>query len=970
MGKRVVALVLVCLVLLSGSALAERPVVRVGYIDDPYLCTQHEDGTYSGVLYEFMQMVGAYAGVRMEYVQGNIRENYDRLRNKEIDMLPGVMQTAKGKRNDFLLTSHRMSETTMQAAMRDRAAIAEGRRLRVGYFAPTSDISLLEPMLAHQMAGYAPGYELVPMTITGQLDREFAAGNIDGVITNTLHHVYDAEDNFSLMDENVYIAFHPDNAELAQRIDTAMQDVLLSVPDFSTRLKTRPGVSFTPAERQYLEQLGSLTAFVSPGQRPYTWYENGQPQGMIADIVKLISNDIGVPIEVREAGSNNDMMAAFENGDADFIADFNSDPNWGEEHHAIVTAPYLRLTYVGVVRRNEPLPEHPMVACVRGHYYTHAFVEKQYPEEQRVYYDTIQDCLQAVSNGAADITYEKSVTAQYDITNGEFYNLSTSGAVVYSHGVSMALHADVDPRLLSILNKAITHLDAEMVQSVINKHIINKPQDRGLMEIVLRNPMAAVQSLIVALAGVLVVAGGYLLMRSRYVRQLRVLAYINDVTGMHTLSWFRKYAFKEVENRHAARRAGRLWLMTVTTQRIMFLRESYDLDLLIASIKQKINDARERYPYFLVDAVNAELTGLYVLCELPEGLTPEQLVTEMQTTENIIAIGDIKTSLNYRVGFCPIPTHTIREEDFPKLIEWALLAQTEAVKRDEPCVVFDNALRDAVMQQQQIEHYMHKALAEYEFKLWLQPKYDIRTHRTVGAEALVRWQSPELGLLLPGRFVDIFENNGFIVNLDYYMLNYVLQIQQLRYDQGRPLIPISVNQSGLHISEEGYLDRMREILAKYDLPPRVVDLEITETAFIDFTTKDCRANASAIIQELQRMGYVISMDDFCTGYSSIAMLRNLPMDIMKIDRSMLLAAEADPRSEQILRYVINMGTALGMKVICEGIETLEQEQLLLDNGCFYGQGFLFGRPMTLDDFMARLDKEQAVQPPEGGSSLV
>ena len=199
MGKRVVALVLVCLVLLSGSALAERPVVRVGYIDDPYLCTQHEDGTYSGVLYEFMQMVGAYAGVRMEYVQGIIRENYDRLRNKEIDMLPGVMQTAKGKRNDFLLTSHRMSETTMQAAMRDRAAIAEGRRLRVGYFAPTSDISLLEPMLAHQMAGYAPGYELVPMTITGQLDREFAAGNIDGVITNTLHHVYDAEDNFSLM---------------------------------------------------------------------------------------------------------------------------------------------------------------------------------------------------------------------------------------------------------------------------------------------------------------------------------------------------------------------------------------------------------------------------------------------------------------------------------------------------------------------------------------------------------------------------------------------------------------------------------------------------------------------------------------------------------------------------------------------------------------------------------------------------
>ena len=962
MGKRLMALVLLCLLVWSGSALAERPIVRVGYIDDPYLLTQHEDGTYHGVMYEFLHMVGAYAGVQMEYVRGDIKENYDRLASGEIDMLPGAMQTAHGNPNTFLLTSHRMAETTMQVSMRDREAIAAGQRLRIGYFAPSIDISLLEPMLAHQMAGYEPGYELVPMTRTGQPDREFAAGTIDGVITNTLHPEPNAEDNFSLRDENIYIAFRRDHAELAKRIDTAMQDVLLSVPDFSTRLKTRPGVSFTPAERQYLAELGSLTAFVSPGQKPYTWYENGQPQGMIADIVKLISEDIGVPIEVRESGSNNGMMSAFEAGEADIIADFNSDPNWADAHDAMVTAPYLRLTYVGVVRRNDPLPAHPMVACVRGHYYTHEFVERQYPEEQRVYYDTVQECLRAVSTGAADITYEKSVTAQYDIANGEFYNLTTSGAVVFSHGVSMALHKDADPRLLSILNKAITHLDDERVQSVVNKHLINKAQDRGLMEIVLRNPMAAVQSLLIALAGVLLVAGGYLLLRSRYVKKLRVLAYINDVTGMHTLNWFRQYAFEAIENRHVARRAGRLWLMTITAQRIMFMRESYDLDLLLEGIKQKIADARARYPYFILDAVNAELTGLYVLCELPEQMTPEQLVQEMQNTESLITIGEVKTSFNLRVGFCPVPTHNIRQEDFSKLIEWALLAETEAVKRDVPCVVFDNALRDAVMQQQQIEHYMHKALANYEFKMWLQPKYDIRTHRTVGAEALVRWQSPELGLLQPGRFIDIFEMNGFIVNLDYYMLEYVLQIQQLRYDQGKPLIPISVNQSGLHISEEGYLDRMRELLAKYDLPAGAVDLEITETAFIDFTPKNCRANASAIIQELQGMGYIISMDDFCTGYSSIAMLRNLPMDVMKIDRSMLLAAEADPRSEQILRYVINMGTALGMQVICEGIETLEQEQLLLDNGCFYGQGFLFGQPMLLDDFLKLLDEEQAAHP--------
>jgi EAL domain-containing protein (putative c-di-GMP-specific phosphodiesterase class I) len=223
----------------------------------------------------------------------------------------------------------------------------------------------------------------------------------------------------------------------------------------------------------------------------------------------------------------------------------------------------------------------------------------------------------------------------------------------------------------------------------------------------------------------------------------------------------------------------------------------------------------------------------------------------------------------------------------------------------------------------------------------------------------VRWHSPELGLLPPGRFVKLFETNGFVVDLDYYMLEQVLRIQQLRYDQGKRFVPISVNQSGLHISEEGYLDRMREMLAKFDLPRGAVDLEITETAFVDYTTQGSRTNATDIVRELQQMGYLISMDDFCTGYSSIAMLRNLPMDIMKIDRSMLLAAEEDPRAEKILRYVINMGDALGMQVLCEGIETLSQEQLLLDNGCFYGQGYLFGKPMQLDDFLAKLDAEDA-----------
>ena len=185
---------------------------------------------------------------------------------------------------------------------------------------------------------------------------------------------------------------------------------------------------------------------------------------------------------------------------------------------------------------------------------------------------------------------------------------------------------------------------------------------------------------------------------------------------------------------------------------------------------------------------------------------------------------------------------------------------------------------------------------QQEFSVWYQPKYDLATHQLVGAEALVRWQSPELGLLPPGRFIEVFERNGFAVRLDYYMLGHVARFLEDRMKRGLPVVPVSVNQSALHISEGGYLRKMKETAEAYGLPAGLLDLEVTETAFVDFKTKEARESSRHIIDSLKSYGYATSMDDFCTGYSSIAMLQNLPMDSMKIDRSILLAAEHEASS--------------------------------------------------------------------------
>jgi len=197
----------------------------------------------------------------------------------------------------------------------------------------------------------------------------------------------------------------------------------------------------------------------------------------------------------------------------------------------------------------------------------------------------------------------------------------------------------------------------------------------------------------------------------------------------------------------------------------------------------------------------------------------------------------------------------------------------------------------------------------------------------------------------------IFERNGFITKLDFYNLVHVMKLQQGRRAQGLPVVPISVNQSRFHMQEKGYLQRMKELVGIYSTDG--VELELTETAF-DLAGREQRENALNVINELKRLGFRIDMDDFGTGYSDMTLLDALPLDVMKLDRSLLLASENSNRMRSVLARMTDLGHALGMTVICEGIETEEQEQMLIDCGCEHGQGYLYGKPMPQEEFEAFL----------------
>lgn len=259
---------------------------------------------------------------------------------------------------------------------------------------------------------------------------------------------------------------------------------------------------------------------------------------------------------------------------------------------------------------------------------------------------------------------------------------------------------------------------------------------------------------------------------------------------------------------------------------------------------------------------------------------------------------------------------------------------------------FDAAQERALVAQREQGKYLQEAIAGAQFILHLQPKVDMRSGAVVGAEALARWQHPERGLLAPGAFLPLLEGTELEIGFGQWVVGAALDL--LRRLNGHGLaLPVSINISALHLQHPGFADWMAHRLAEHpDIDARQVEIEITESAAL----YDLSAVA-ATLTRLRELGVTVSLDDFGTGYSSLTYLRRLPMDTLKIDQSFVHGMMGDPGDLAIVQGVIGLARSFGYRVIAEGVETIEQGQMLQQLGCAQAQGYCIARPMAMEQFV-------------------
>lgn len=264
--------------------------------------------------------------------------------------------------------------------------------------------------------------------------------------------------------------------------------------------------------------------------------------------------------------------------------------------------------------------------------------------------------------------------------------------------------------------------------------------------------------------------------------------------------------------------------------------------------------------------------------------------------------------------------------------------------------IYDDTLRNQLLREQAITDSMESALSQNQFLVYLQPKYRIKDEALVGAEALVRWNHPVWGFLSPAEFIPLFEKNGFITRLDRFVWEKACAVLHDWDERGYYPMSVSVNVSRADIYNEDLADTLVTIIKKYDLDPSRIHLEITESAYTE--------NPKQIIDTvtvLRELGFVIEMDDFGSGYSSLNMLNDMPIDILKLDMKFIRSEMAKPKSQGILQFIINLARWMNLSVVAEGVETKAQLLRLTEIGCDYVQGYYFAKPMPCQEFEGLLD---------------
>lgn len=962
-----------CICLLWGktsvfaTGIQESQLVKVGWFESAGYFEKDQNNNLIGYGVDYLNAVANYTGWEYEFVEGTREECLTMLQNGEIDIMSPV-------RMDLELENAWISKEVMGESFGYIYKL--GNNFNISY----EEYSKFNQMIIgiekgsgieKEVEAYCEKhnfrfYEIVYYDTVDEMQKNLAERKIDAIAVDSYVNI----DNLKVVGRfsNSRVTFAVSKEALLAPLNQAIEKIKLDVPEFGEDLKQR---YFSESSQTNLEYSAEEKTFLTPGRKynvvlteeqypiSYMGTEEMGQKGIVVDVLKQLEHYSGITFNITYVDSYAQAEEMLKNGEADIfggdiviknnidsLLDTSETEYEGGRKEYIAEYYDMEMAFVG--RKGTDMDAHLRVAVPAYVKKCISELEVMYPKYQFIVYDSDEECLSSILNKNVDAAVQSDLKINEITIYDKYKELQNLKFIPGNYTVAFTIFT-TDDILVNILDKTLNRISESAMATIENNNIQHIAMEQMTPWEFIQRYWGYFVLAIILLVLVNGVAMGY----RKYKREQKEKekAYKDNVADVSSMQKFRI----DVEPILNSDLKLNYFILSVDIEQFKIVNDLYGYkegDKVISYLGSVLKNALDQESY--ITRSNADC---FVVMKKAGGF--EEIASYLKNVFKKVEKDILKYDAEYKL-ILKAGVYEIVEDDFllSSMIDKANIAKVNVIVGHESVyALYSEEMRQTAIEEKKMENDMERALETGQFKVYLQPQVDLKTRKIVSAEALVRWKDPERGMISPVKFIPLFEKNGFICKLDYYVWEEAIKTLAKWRDNNQIMVPISINLSSADIRKKGMLEKTIKLLDKYDIDPKWVKAELTESL--------CLENDKLVMEKmalLKGKGIKIAIDDFGSGYSSLHMLKEMPIDILKIDKSFLTyERKMQEKDEILIRDVIELGKHLRMVIITEGVENLEQSDFLEDVGCDIVQGYYYGRPMPIENFERLLEENYKVE---------
>lgn len=905
------------------------------------------DGTLTGMDVEYLENLCDFVNWNVEYVPcGSWDEALQMLADKEVDLVGSAQysaERAKVYKYADIANGYTFGAIAVKGdsplAYEDFGAMKDITYGVVGTYVRKQEF--LEYLKGHGIENpRVREYEN-----TAVLQGALSVGEIDALV-HSLTEIREGQrviGRFAPMP--FYYITYPGNEDLLRELNQGIADVKMNRPELENELMVKyydsrldHTILLTGEEKEYIRNTGVLTVGYLDGYYPFSYEdEEGVYKGLTPQMLEEVSVSTGLTFSYVKMQDMESAKQALADGDIDIIGYCGEQVGNMKQAGAALTKVYAQVPRVLITKSGGRAEEFKTLAVTGENLTEEGGVSFAGEQTKLLILEDSRECLQAVRAGKAEAALCDGYLAEYLLGSQlGFGHLEIHTVLSDVHGIRMAVKNNEGSPLLGILNKELL----EVTDKTVNDYMLQDNfYSRMSVDGFIRDHSIVI-ILVLLFAAALVIFVLYRMLENS--RRLQKLMYKDTDFDIWNLNYLKYRASLKLGTDTDKKYA------IVYTDICQF--KSYNalygwnagqrlLELTIEVMSKEVGEnelyARSYGSHFV----------LFVQYEDMSSLARRMIAMADRISDYIHEKEGIR--MTQAMGVCGI------EKDGTD-IQLALSYAIQAVdplkdSHNNAISIYDDELRKRLREQHEREKLLDSADFRKDFVAYYQAKVDIRDERVVGAEALVRFKDPSAdgAIRAPGFFVPYYEQTGRITEIDFFVMESVCKMLRRRLDGGLPVVPVSCNFSRTHFIKDGFPERFESLMEKYQVPKDLIEVEITETLVVEEMQQQKVKENVAILKE---KGVHLSIDDFGSGYSSLGVFEQIPASVIKLDRSFLLNNENRTRQVQIMRNIVNLAKDLEAQVVCEGVETEGDTELMMEIGAYVAQGYRYCKPVPEEVF--------------------